>query len=134
MTYDAVASVGCRIGNLGGARFLSPFPAWIDSKSFDPAFRRAVRRFYPEERGGDDVMWQGWASAKVLARMLRRPGRNLTRQRFTYFVERSDIRTGITPRLRFTPDNHFPARASHLSVARCSDKRWHTVRSFLTDF
>ncbi|MGH2729104.1 MAG: ABC transporter substrate-binding protein, partial [Actinomycetota bacterium] len=30
MTFDTVASVGCRDGTLNQAKFFSPFPAWID--------------------------------------------------------------------------------------------------------
>jgi branched-chain amino acid transport system substrate-binding protein len=135
MTTDSIPSIGCRYGTLKGARFLSPFPAVVDSNRFDKNFRRAVARFYPEEGTGDSFMWQGWATAKMVARMLNLAGRNLSRERFIHGTERADgLRTGITSRLTFSPKDHLGARSTHLLRAGCSPPRWHTARPFVRDF
>ncbi|MFN2586523.1 MAG: ABC transporter substrate-binding protein [Actinomycetota bacterium] len=45
MTIDTVASVGCRNNSsIHNAKFLSPFPAYVDSNRFDPNFRKAGGR------------------------------------------------------------------------------------------
>lgn len=136
MTFDTVASVGCRNGTLDRAKFFSPFPAWVDSNKFDPNFRQAVRAIYPEEGEGDDFMWLGWMSTRGVAEALELPGRDLTRERFIYYLERArNIKTGIGPPNSFSPTNHFGADSTHVSEARCSqDQRWHTIRTFVKSF
>ena len=132
---DAVANVSCRGGNsLDGARFLSPYPAVVDSDRFDPRFRKAVTKLHPQSTP-DDYMWHLWALQRVVGKMLDGTGKDLTATRFIRRTERRDrLATGILPTLRYSPSDHFGARDAHLLKARCADRKWHTVRSFVHDF
>ena len=137
---DTVASVGCRNGTLNKAKFFSPYPAWADINRFDPSFEKAVRAVYPEEDRGDDIMLIAWGIAKILEGMLEAPGRNLTRERFVYFGERTkNIRTDVYPTVSFSPGDRLGGTQVHLNEAQCSgykngDNRWHTIESFVSDF
>lgn len=134
MAKNTVAQVGCRNGtSLDGATFFSSYPGVAESNRFDPDFRRAVNRFYPDATP-DDYMWQLWAIDKAIAKMLRLPGMRLTRERFIARVERADIRTGILPVLRYSPRDHFGAKAIHVLEATCADEQWHTIGTFKSDF
>ncbi|HEV3472731.1 MAG TPA: ABC transporter substrate-binding protein, partial [Actinomycetota bacterium] len=93
---DTVSAVGCRNGTLSRAKFFSPFPAWADINRFDPDFKKAVRRIYPEKGEGDDIMLIPWGMSKILGGMLEAPGRNLTRERFVYFAQQlRNLKTGV---------------------------------------
>lgn len=130
---DTVLETSCPDGrSVDGARFLAPIPPFIDRADFDGRHDRAMRRIY--DSSGDMTTWLGWSFSKALKRMLDKPGRKLTRPRFTRTVERSRFRTGIMPPVRFRPDNHFGGRGMHLLRADCTDGRWHTARSFVRDF
>ncbi|MGH3118542.1 MAG: ABC transporter substrate-binding protein [Gaiellales bacterium] len=119
--------------SIDGARFFSPIPAFNDADRFDPTFKRASDRLYGD--GGDPTTWLGWSTSKALRRMIELPGRDLTRKRFISSAERTGpIVTGILPRFDFEAQDHFGGKAIHLLRARCSDRRWHTVRSFVSDF
>ncbi len=128
MTIDTVASAACRNNNsIHGARFLSPFPAYVDSNRFDPNFRRAG--------GTDDIMFGLWGISKHLEALLKLPGRNLTRERLMYFAERSPkISTGVLPNIDFSPTDHFGGSEMHLSRADCSRNIWVTEQAFVGDF
>ena len=132
---DMVVEISCSGGDsIDGAKFLAPYPAFGDSDRFDDRFRKAVAKFYPDT-APDDFMWQLWALERVIAKMLDRAGRELTRDRFINRVERADrISTGVSPTLHYEPDDHFGARDAHLLRASCTDNRWHTARSFVSDF
>ena len=136
MTFDTVASVGCGFNNaLNGAKFFSPFPAWSNRNQFDPDFAKAVAKFYPQKNGGDDFMFSLWGSDKGIWNMLSLPGKNLTRERFVWFLERAqNMFNGIGPHISFSPEDHFGANEVHLDQATCSDRRWHTIKSFVSDF
>ncbi|MDQ3646037.1 MAG: ABC transporter substrate-binding protein, partial [Actinomycetota bacterium] len=140
MTFDTVMTAACPDGPaLDGAKFFSPFPAWIDSNKYDPEFQQAVRKFYPQKCNtsgcGDDFMWLSWSAAKSFTQMLELPGRDLTRERFIYFSERArGLQNKIGPTLNFSPTDHFGADQVHVNEARCSDRRWHTIQSFASDF
>jgi branched-chain amino acid transport system substrate-binding protein len=136
MTFDAVATAGCRSQALDGAKMFAPFPAWVDSDKYDPNFRKAVREIFPEEQDGDDFMWYGWSASKGLHEMLEQVGPNLTRERFMYELERSkNLFNGIGPHISFSPTDHFGASEVHVSEAKCSqDNRWHTIQSWVKDF
>lgn len=130
---DEFAGIGCR-ENAPRARFFSPYPALGDRDRFDEKFDRAMNRLHPNEEA-DETHWGNWAQQKVIARLLRLPGRNLTRSRFVYFAERARrIKTGIGPRLRFRPKNHFGARQVHLNRLDCDEEEWQTEKAFVGDF
>lgn len=133
MTHDTVAVVGCRDDSNIRARFFSPYPAFADRDRFDPDFDDAVQAFHPNEEG-DDFMWFLWAQSRVLHEMLDEPGKRLTRNRLVSRVERTTIRTGITPPLRYQPDDHFGGRAVHVLALDCSQQRWETRRTFVSGF
>ena len=131
---DQIVNISCSDGNsVDGARFLSALPAFADRNAFDPRHDRAMNRIYPNA-GKNDVTWLGWATSKALRRMLKAPGRRLTRARFERSVERMRVRTGILPGIRFRPSDHFGGRGVHMLRASCSDRRWHTAGRFITDF
>jgi ABC-type branched-subunit amino acid transport system substrate-binding protein len=136
MTFDTIAAAGCGFNqNIDGAKFFAPFPAWIQSNQFDPDFRKAVQKFYPQKNGGDDFMWALWSTGKGLWDLLALPGENLTRERFMWFLERvRGFKNGIGPELNYSPDDHFGANQVHVQQAQCSDRRWHTIKSFVSDF
>ena len=138
MTFDTVALAACQGGNsVDGAKFFSPFPAWIDSNRFDPEFREAMNKFHPSERGGDDFMWLSWSGSKTIWDMFKRVGKDLTREKFIYEVERMrGLKNGIGPELNFSPTDHFGAAQVHVSEARCAGNasRWNTIESFASDF
>ena len=140
MTFDTVAAVGCRNGTLDKAKMFSPFPAWIDRNRYDADFDKAVRAFYADSECnsngcGDDFIWLAWSGGKTSWELLSLPGRDLTRERFVYELERArGLSNGIGPRLTFSPGDHFGADEVHVSEARCSDARWHTLKSFVKDF
>ena len=135
MTFDSVATAACP--GLNGAQFFAPFPAWAESKRFDEDFDAAVRQFHQEENGGDDFMWLSWIGGKAIWEMLKLPGKNLTRERFIYFLERKKgLNIGVGPRLDYSPDNHFGAKTVYVNEARCrggnkepADNRWHVLVS-----
>jgi hypothetical protein len=59
----------------------------------------------------------------------------LTRESFIASVERvRNLKTPAMPELNFSPSDHLGASQMHLSEARCSDSRWHTIQSFVSDF
>lgn len=136
MTFDTVLTASCPDGPAAdGAQFFSPFPAWSEVNKYDPEFTEAVNQFHPEKRGGDDFMILAWSGSKTIWEMLKLPGENLTRERFIYFVERArGLKNGMGPTLNFAPDDHFGADEVHLDRATCSDRRWHTIEDFISDF
>jgi len=129
---DAVANVACRNkSSMDAARSLSPWPAYADRDDFDPKFDRARKAF---DADPSELTWYGWAHGKTIAKLLRLPGRNLTRERFIYFAERARIKTGIGPRLRYRPWNHLGAKQTHVLKLFCENYRWRTIRRFVSDF
>lgn len=125
---DTVASVACRNSrSIDNARFLSPFPAYFDSNRFDPDFRKAG--------GTDDIMLGLWGASKVIAEMLKLPGKDLSRERFIYFAERAQkLKTGVFPDVGFTPEDHLGGTAMHLLRADCANNRYVTEQAFVSDF
>jgi ABC-type branched-subunit amino acid transport system substrate-binding protein len=132
---ESVANSGCGFNEAARrSKFFSPYPALADRDRFDKKFDRAMNRFHS---GSDaqSIHWWNWAQQKAIARLLRLPGRNLTRKRFVYFTERArKIKTGVGPRLDFRPKDHFGARQVHLNRLDCDDREWHTKKAFVSDF
>ncbi|MDQ3953066.1 MAG: ABC transporter substrate-binding protein [Actinomycetota bacterium] len=128
MTIDTVASVACRNrSSIHNAKFLSPFPAYVDSNRFDPNFRKAG--------GTDDIMFGLWGMSKILHQMLLKPGRNLTRERFMWHLQRmGKISTGVLPDVQFSPTDHFGGSEMHLSRADCGRNVWVTEIPFFGGF
>ncbi len=127
MALDTVASIACRNGrSIDGAHFLNPTPSFFDSNRFDPSFRKAG--------GTDDIQFGLWGISKLLAQMLAKPGRDLSRERFVFAVERSKFSTGIGPPVAYSPDNHFGGQSMHLNRADCSKNAWVTEQAFVSDF
>jgi branched-chain amino acid transport system substrate-binding protein len=124
MTIDTVANAACaNNSSINGARFLSPFPAYVDSNRFDPNFRKAG--------GSDDIQFGLWGMSKILHEMLLKPGRNLTRERFMWHVQRmGKIDTGVLPPVTFSPTDHFGGTEMHLNRADCSRRVWTTEIGF----
>lgn len=140
MTFDTVANIGCRNSSgFDGAKFFSPFPAYSETNRYDPNFRKALTTLTDEnEADGDrdnDFIWLGWYANRTFADMLNVVGRNLTRERFVYFVQRAkNLKNGIGPTLSYTPGDPFGADTVHVSEVDCNDGRWHTIQSFVKDF
>lgn len=128
MTLDTVARAGCP--NIDGSLWFSPFPAWIDRNKYDPEYDKAMEAVYGGQ--GDDFVWLGWSVAKQIRGLLENAGRDLTREGFMAKTETvRNLKTPAMPELNFSAEDHFGAEQMHLSEARCSDSRWHTVQSFV---
>ena len=128
MTIDTVSRVGCP--NLDKALFFSPFPAWVDRNKYDPEYDKAMEAIYGGQ--GDDFVWLGWSVAKQIRALLENAGANLTRESFIAATEQvRNLKTPAMPVLNYSKTDHFGAEQMHLSEARCSDSRWHTVESFV---
>ena len=132
-TFDTVASVGCRNGTINGAKFFSPFPAWIDIAKYDAEYYKAAEAIYNTR--GDDFMVLGWAASKVGGELLRRAGKNLTREGFIESTQNAkNVKTGSMPVNNFSPSDHFGADTVMVAQAQCSDNRWHTIQSYTNNF
>jgi branched-chain amino acid transport system substrate-binding protein len=130
MTFDTVAAVGCGGGNsIDGSKFFSPFPAWVDRARYDTEFDKAYQQFYGNSgKASDDFVWLSWSGTKTIWQMLEATGKDPTREKFIYAVERlRNLRNGIGPTLNFSPTDHFGADSTYVSEARCSDRKWHTI-------
>jgi ABC-type branched-subunit amino acid transport system substrate-binding protein len=125
---DTVANVACKNNrSIDNARFLSPFPAYVDSDKFDPNFRKAG--------GTDDIQFGLWGMSKVVGELLKLPGKDLTRERFIYYAERAkNVKTGVLPPVSFSPDDHFGGTTMHLLRADCANNRYVTEESFAGGF
>jgi branched-chain amino acid transport system substrate-binding protein len=128
MGIDTVANAACQNqDSIHGARFLNPFPGFVDANRFDPDFRKAG--------GEDDIMWGLWAADKGIAGMLQAGGRSLTRESFIYNLERAGtLSSGVGPAVRYSPSDHFGGTTMHLVRADCSINRWVTERAFASNF
>jgi hypothetical protein len=128
MTIDTVARAACANNSaIHGARFLSPFPAYVDSNRFDPAFREAG--------GSDDIMFGLWGMSKILHQMLAKPGRNLTRERFMWHIQHmGKIQTGVLPDVQFSETDHFGGSEMHMNRAECPRNVWVTEIPFFGGF
>ena len=124
---DTVANVACRNSqSINNARFLSPFPAFVDSNKFDSNFRAAG--------GTDDIMFGLWGMSKVIGEMLKAPGKDLSRERFIYYNQRSKpYKTGVLPDVAFN-GGHMGGTSMHLLRADCANNRFLTEASFKKDF
>ncbi|HWL65211.1 MAG TPA: ABC transporter substrate-binding protein [Actinomycetota bacterium] len=134
MTFDTVANVGCRgNGAIDKAKFFAPFPAWFDRNKFDAEYDKAMADVYGGQ--GDDFVWLGWGASKQVRGLLEHAGKNLTREGFIAALEKvRNLKTGIMPTLNYASNDHFGANEVHVNEARCSDNRWHTIQSFVSDF
>jgi ABC-type branched-subunit amino acid transport system substrate-binding protein len=128
MGLDTVANAACQNqDSIHGARFLNPFPGFVDANRFDPDFRKAG--------GEDDIMWGLWAADKGIAQLLQAGGKSLTRESFIYYVERAGtLSSGVGPAVRYSPSDHFGGTTMHLVRADCSINRWVTERAFASNF
>lgn len=132
--HETIVQSGCTDREAQGTRLLTPLPAFADRAEFSRGFDRAMKRFYGNDQG-DDVVWNGWATSKFLAKLFSRSERALDRKRFVRRTERSHaVRTGILPRAEFTPRNHFGGKGIHVVKADCQRRRWVTIASFKQDF
>lgn len=124
---DTVANVACKNSqSINNARFFSPFPAFVDSNKFDPNFRGSG--------GTDDIMFGLWGMSKVIAEMLKAPGKDLSRERFIYYNLRSKpYKTGVNPDVAFN-GGHLGGTSMHLLRADCANNRFVTEAAFKTDF
>ena len=130
-TFDTVARAGCPA--IDGARFFSPFPAWVDIGKYDNEFYRAAESIYGTR--GDDFYVLGWAASKVGGALLERAGRNLTREGFIQSsANAKNVKTGTFPTVSFSPDDRFGASTVTVAEARCSDNRWHTIIPYTSNF
>jgi hypothetical protein len=129
MTFDTVASVACGGGqSIDGAKFFSPFPAWIDRARYDGDFDKAYNQFHGGGKPSDDFVWLSWSGGKTIWEMLKAAGKGITREGFILAVEKMrNLSTGIGPKLSYSSSNHFGADSTYVSEARCSDRRWHTI-------
>lgn len=107
-----------------GTYALNPYPAFIDRDRFDRDFAKAA--------GVDEFEWWMWGHMKIVAALLEQPGRELTRERFLWYTARAEVDTGIYPRVRFSPADHFGGESMHLLRADCKRVKpaWVTDEAF----
>ena len=66
--------------------------------------------------------------------MLKAPGKDLSRERFVYYNQRSKpYKTGVLPDVAFN-GGHMGGTSMHLLRADCSNNRFVTEASFKRDF
>jgi branched-chain amino acid transport system substrate-binding protein len=124
---DAVAMQGCNGSGPFRARFFSPLPAFRDRGDYDPDFDRAMTLLYPTQ-DADEVVWQGWSTAKQLAEILIVAGPKWSTKQFISRVESArTMRTGIMPELNFAKGDHFGAWKTHVLKEDCSARTWSTI-------
>jgi hypothetical protein len=124
---DELLQAGCQNNAVAGAEMFHMVPGFVDANRFDPDFAKAG--------GADDIEWILWGLDKEIAATLALPGKNLTRERFVYYLERAHkIQTGVAPALSFSPSHHFGGTALHLLRADCSTEHWVTQRAFVSHF
>jgi ABC-type branched-subunit amino acid transport system substrate-binding protein len=133
---DSAATILCRgegRRSFDGSVVLAPYPAWRDRGDFNKGHDKARAAFYRAD-GGDDTSWNLWAQQRAVAKMLRKPGRKLTRSRFIRVVRESRIARDIGSRLFYKPNRRFPANEVHVLKADCDIEGWRTVRAFARGF
>ncbi len=85
-------------------------------------FRAWLQANLPNERPGAFAA-TGYAYATIMAELLRRTGRDLTRDRFLETANALQNYTGsLVPRLSYTPDDHRGVKALSFQQARFADK------------
>jgi branched-chain amino acid transport system substrate-binding protein len=127
MTLDTVASAACGNRNsIDKAKFFSPTPAYFNADQYDKQFRAAG--------GTDDIQFMGWGIAKVIGELLKKPGRNLSRESFLFHAARTrGLSTGVLGEVSFGNTN-FGGTSMHLNQANCSARRWETIKPFAKSF
>lgn len=129
MGLDTVALNGCRAdGSTANAMFLSPAPAYVDSNTYDPQFRKAG------SAEKDDIMFLLWGVSKTLHQLFDKVGKDLSRERFVASSQEATVKTGIYPDLKYSPNDHFGADQAHLLRNICdgNDGYYDTFREWVT--
>ncbi|MBW3561522.1 MAG: ABC transporter substrate-binding protein [Actinobacteria bacterium] len=119
MGLNVVAENTC--DGADGAMFFSPFPGMDWARDNAPEYIETAQK---EGYEADDLGFALWGLAKNLHAMWIRYGEvygnDLTREAFREMVEQSEIKTGIFPTVRYSPQDHFGASTVHLLQTDCS--------------
>lgn len=121
---NIVATGGCP--HIDKAQFFATIPGIDDADKVDPNFRASYRRL----RGGepDDIALLLWGVEKLVATMLQKAGKNLTREGFMASLPGSAFTTGVMPATRYSGNNRFGGTAMHLLQADCGSNKYKTYR------
>jgi ABC-type branched-subunit amino acid transport system substrate-binding protein len=126
MGLNQVAGVGCTSGGMENARFFSPAPAFANTDTYDPWFRKAG--------GADDIEWLLWGLWKSIHQLLLAAGENPSREGFIQAAATAEYQTGVFPDVAMTPTNHFGAKQVHVLRADCGTRQFVTEQAFKSSF
>jgi ABC-type branched-subunit amino acid transport system substrate-binding protein len=134
VTADGPLHAACSYdGAPNGSLFLSPYPAFSERGKWDPEYSEAVAKL--DTRYDNELNWWIWNLSRSVEKLLRLPGRNLTRERLLWFATHAPrIETGLMPPLDYAPNDHFTDESIHMLKARCDrgTSRWVGAGSFLS--
>jgi hypothetical protein len=139
MGINEVAKNGCRTAgtNFNGSTFFSPFPGIDKAQAMDPEFKNGT-----QGKTWDDIWVALWGTTKGIVQILDKVGPDLTRAKFVTTTENTtNLSTGLSPPLSYTPTNHFGAKQTHVLKAVCTgqetagkfpDGHYQTPTTFLS--
>ena len=127
MGLDSVASTGCaNAQSIANARFFSPAPAFADSDSYDPVFRKTG--------GADDIEFLLWGLWGSIRQLLEQAGPNLTREGLMRSSAGAQVQRSVFPAASFSASNHFGAKEVNVLRADCARRAFVTERAFASSF
>jgi ABC-type branched-subunit amino acid transport system substrate-binding protein len=133
MGLNAVLGAGCPDVDRG--TFFSPFPGLDWARDNVPEFFETADHFGAPV---DDIAFAIWGASNTTHELFEAYGEvygdDLTREDFRDFVEHAEVRTGIFPDIRYTPDDHFGANQVHVIQADSSEEEYVTLHTFATGF
>jgi branched-chain amino acid transport system substrate-binding protein len=128
MGLNTVTGAACEGGNNYKGEFFSPFPGLNVIDEMDPDFKKGG--------GSDDIELALWGLNKSLHEVFKHVGDDITRSKFVQVLQTKEIRSGVYPPMRHTPDDHFGAKGVHILVANCQTGKNETPPggTFVTSF
>lgn len=121
---NVVAENACN--DINGAQFFSTAPQLDRIGQVDPNFIPA----YKKKNNGanpDDIGILLWGLEKLVADMLKAPGKDLSRKSFMAAANRGKtFNTGVFPAVSYGPNKRLGGTAMHLLEADCSAKQYRT--------
>jgi ABC-type branched-subunit amino acid transport system substrate-binding protein len=112
--------------DLGDRIFLSVPTLPSDTTASGLAFYQSLFRDALPPKGSLAAQWSALSSAELLTEVLRRAGRDVSREEVVNLVESfQDVSTGLSPRLTFGPNHRTGSRGAHIfSANNPSEHHW----------
>lgn len=124
---NIVATGGCP--QIDKAQYFATIPGIDDADKFDRDFRAAYRRKHGEEP--DDIAFLLWGVEKLVAQMLAKSGKDLSREKFMATLANGSFNNGVYPPVSYGGKTRFGGTAMHLLQADCSDRKYKTQRTYV---